>query len=189
MRGKLTLIQGPMFAGKTTRLIKEIAEVESLGLTYVILKPAWDTRYDGQRKLVSHSQITVEAQPVSSLDLGDIGTEYIFLDEVQFFISPYVNVGRGEIWEQVDKALDRGINVVAAGLNRGAGGCIFLASARLEALADEVIELRAKCHLCHRVATETVRINNSLPAAPYQVGGAEMYQPACLIHLAQQVIQ
>ncbi len=59
----LTVIAGPMFAGKTTELLRRIAAARDAGLLVAVAKPARDTRYSAAH-LVSHTGLRVEAVPV-----------------------------------------------------------------------------------------------------------------------------
>lgn len=52
--GAIELIVGPMFAGKTTRLLQRVAEAEAHGLRVLLVKSRKDDRYSNA-EVVSHS--------------------------------------------------------------------------------------------------------------------------------------
>ena len=45
-RGKLEVIAGPMFAGKSSELLKRLLFIEHGGHKVLVLKPVIDDRYD-----------------------------------------------------------------------------------------------------------------------------------------------
>ncbi|MFM1805281.1 MAG: hypothetical protein RL136_2160, partial [Planctomycetota bacterium] len=63
----LTVICGPMFAGKTTELQRRIACARDDGSRVLAVKPARDTRY-AEHEIVTHGGIRVPARAVDSLD-------------------------------------------------------------------------------------------------------------------------
>ncbi|KAK9862753.1 hypothetical protein WJX84_004796 [Apatococcus fuscideae] len=89
--GQLDLIIGPMFAGKTSALLKRVNDLEAQGLTVVAIKSAKDTRYHASR-LVTHDGQSRECFAASSLAefKEHQASEYrasqaIAIDEAQFF--------------------------------------------------------------------------------------------------------
>src|SRR4051812_16242942 len=49
VKGRLEVIQGCMFSGKTTELLRRLGEAEASGLSVAAVSPARDTRYGGGR--------------------------------------------------------------------------------------------------------------------------------------------
>ena len=58
--GRLEIICGPMFSGKTTELIRRIESARELGFTTLAIKPTTDTRY-AQKELVTHTGQRIHA--------------------------------------------------------------------------------------------------------------------------------
>ena len=54
MSGKLELIIGPMFSGKSTELIRQIKKFKAINKKILVIKPKIDDRY-AQLKIVSHN--------------------------------------------------------------------------------------------------------------------------------------
>lgn len=85
---RLDIVIGPMFAGKSSYLIKQIRLLKVLEKKYIVIKPQLDNRYS-QNNVVSHN---MDEEPCLTLNhinnifeynLNNIHT--IFIDEAQFF--------------------------------------------------------------------------------------------------------
>jgi thymidine kinase len=160
-----------MFAGKTTALIRE-----AVG-HHIILKPAMDTRY-GVEKITSHDGVGFPAIPMRRRpdNLPEI-LNTVIIDEVQFLEPPWFD---DDIIDFVSDLLDRGISVVAGGLDMDAHGRPFEITAYLAAMADEVIKLKAVCVVCGDKAGMTRRKNGN--GDRVSLGGAESYEAVCRLH-------
>jgi thymidine kinase len=95
-RGRIELICGSMFSGKTEELIRRLRRAVIARQQVQVFKPAIDTRYHVQ-KVTSHNGLDFEARPVQCAaditGLLDPETTVVAIDEVQFFddgILPYV---------------------------------------------------------------------------------------------------
>ena len=88
---ELILIMGPMFSGKTTKLIELYNEI-SKSETCLTINYALDNRY-GEGKIVTHDGLSIDGLCIT--DLNEIFIEekhqkflrakYIFINEAQFF--------------------------------------------------------------------------------------------------------
>lgn len=179
----LVVIVGPMFAGKTTELIRRVERQIIAGRTAVIFKPALDSRYDAS-SVASHNGLRLKAFVVPNDEDGvriieREGAKYdvVAVDEIQFFPPSLAEV------------LDRlayGRLVVAAGLNLDYKGEPFETTMRAMAYADKVVSLTAVCKVCGRPATRTQRLIGGKPAPAdgprILVGGAEAYEARCRRH-------
>ncbi len=173
MSGKLTVIVGPMYSGKTTELLSFL-EIYKLGRKKTLLfKPALDVRY-GIDVVRTHSGL--EAQAVSiecsknMLPYLKEKVDAVFIDEVQFFDKDLVRIVR--------KLLDENVNVFCAGLDMTFKQNPFETTMLLLALADEVIKKKAVCHLCgEHNATLSYKISDG--DAEIDVGGKEKYIAVC----------
>jgi len=162
-----------MFSGKTDALIARYEQARDAGRTVVAVKPVRDGRHAPDR-IVSHSGRAIPARSVDSLDAGE-GAELVLVDEIQFF-SP-------ELAAAVDALRDRGVDVVAVGLDRDFRGEPFETTAVLANDATRVETLTGTCPRCGAPATHTQRLIDGVPApldAPrLVVGDAELYEPRC----------
>ena len=176
--GTLTVIAGPMFAGKSTELMRRVRRATLARIPVAVFKPALDARAPG---ILSHDGIAAHATSVPSAEvirqhLARLpARSLVAIDEVQFFDTHLVAV--------VQEAVRAGYDVVAAGLDLDYRGEPFGPMPVLLALADEVVKLSAVCMVCGRPATRSQRLINGQPAGlgpTVQIGGADRYEARCL---------
>lgn len=186
--GSLVAITGPMFAGKTSELIKEILyrsyfskeEREAVR----VFKLSVDTRYD-EACIVSHDGERVDAVSVSSVaEIDWKHMSFVFLDEIQFFSEPYFH---GDIMDLVRDMRMAGVDVICSGLDTDYLGRAFEVAAMMMAEASEVRRLSASCALCAAPASRTSRID--IGSDRFIPGAAETYTPLCLTHWAEDLVR
>ena len=170
-----TLIYGSMFSGKTTRLIEyynhsPLSEVEK-----VAVKPMLDNRYVAHR-ISSHGGLQLPGHRISKAEelypICNDQIKEVYIDEVQFLGSTIPDVVLG--------LLIQGIKVVASGLDRDYLGRPFGEMPRLMKMANNRIQLQAKCHVCGKAAHYTYRHSSSDELV--LVGHTDMYESRCKIH-------
>jgi thymidine kinase len=86
--GNLILILGPMFAGKSTRLLEMINDYNVKGKKTIVIKYDCDNRYSDEDKLVTHDRKEYPATPANAIQpLIESLSEYdvIAIDEGQFY--------------------------------------------------------------------------------------------------------
>ena len=184
--GFLEVITGPMFAGKTTELIKRIERQIFAKRKAALFKPSIDNRYS-ESEIVAHNGLRYEAYVIPTTEEGvkmiyDITKneklEVIGVDEVQFFPLSIV--------ETLNKLADEGIYVIAAGLNLDFKGDPFPVTRELLVRADNIVYLTAICTICGAPATRSQRLINGKPAPRNSpvilVGGLESYEARCRRH-------
>lgn len=180
MIGKLEVFVGPMFAGKTEHLIKEV-----LWRTYfttdvnevAILKPAYDRRYDATR-IVSHAGAAIQARPIDRLPADLDGRHRaVFFDEIQFFVEPHYT---GEIVSEIRRLRLGGVDVYCAGLDMDYAGRAFEVSAALMAESTVIHRLTARCESCGGPAQMTMK--REATGGRFDVGSKDLYAPACVRH-------
>ena len=181
-RGKLYVIYGPMFAGKSTELLRYKRRAEVAGKCTIVFKPRLDNRYSTE-EVVTHDGVRANSiVVVDSQDLLITATQVfpevtdVFIDEVQFFDN--------RLTDAVRSLVNLGINVYAAGLNTDFRGEPFPVLADLLVRADYVTRLYAVCKKCGSYeATMTQRLVDGKPAKPTDplivVGGDETYEARC----------
>jgi thymidine kinase len=175
--GTLTLVCGPMYAGKTTETLKRVLWARNGRNQKVrVLKPAYDTRY-AEVEIVSHDGLRTAAESVSNLPEIGSTADVVVLDEVQFFMDPYVS---GDVPEWVLGLLREGIDVIAAGLDMDWRGRPFAVTASLSAMADEIVKLAANCTVCGRPARKTWKREKS--GGSVELGGTDKYEARCNDH-------
>lgn len=176
-KGKLTVIAGPMFSGKTGKLVALIEVFTKMGYKVLTVKPAIDSRYGGKKEIHSHDHKTSNALLIGKETTKEIlkkilatGAKKVIVDEVQFF-------DKDVIIDVIMNLKKLGIHVIAAGLLYDYKRQPFGATPDLMGLADEHLELFAVCQKCGSLArhTERERGGKSLVV----VGAADSYIAAC----------
>jgi thymidine kinase len=177
-QGKLTVICGSMYAGKSEELIRLARRSLYAKKRVQVFKPAIDDRYH-QTMVVSHMGIQHEAEVVSSVaalkKAINKETQVLLIEEVQFFDA--------SIAELLVEMADRGLDVVCAGLDQDFRRMPFGPMPMLLAAADEVIKLRAICMKCGAPASHTYRMVDGKPAhwddPIVLIGATESYEARC----------
>ncbi len=179
-RGRIEIICGCMFSGKTEELIRRIRHVSLARQSYRIFTPRFDTRYS-MHHVTSHTGSQLEACIVSSINevleqVDDV--QVVALDEIHFLEdTPQAITAACQV------LADRGLRVLIAGLDQNYRAEPFPAMAQLMALGEQVDKLYAICAQCGAYATRTQRLINGETApsdAPtLVVGGSELYEARC----------
>src|SRR5262245_16683799 len=180
--GRIEVICGCMFSGKTEELIRRLHHVQIARQRLRAFTPRRDTRYTLGGNLVSHNGVRIEAHTIASIqevpDLLQDDTQVIALDELHF-----LDADTDIILTVCQDLADRGLRVIVAGLDQDFRATPFPAIARLAAVAEQVDKLYAICVRCGAYATRSQRMIDGQPA-PYNaptiaVGGLELYEARC----------
>ena len=172
----LELVIGPMFSGKSTKLIRKIHLAKSINKKVLVIKPLIETRY-GENKLSSHSLQYELCQSSSTLQTfsNDI-MEYdvIVIDEGQFFpdLKQYVL-----LW--VDKY---GKDVIVGGLDGDSEKKPFGQILDLIPYSDKCKKLSALCKDCNDGTLAIFTRRNIKYEEQVKVGGSESYSAVCRKH-------
>ena len=181
--GRLKVTCGPMFAGKSEALIRDIlfaSYFDQDGDKVGVFKPAFDTRYK-KDEIVTHNGKSVRAIPLKSPDQSLVGElKEIFFDEVQFFAQPQFE---GDFLEYVRALRAAGTNVHCAGLDMDFQGNSFEITGALMAESTEVNRISGICSRCGAPSTRTGRIAGSGPRV--ELGTSDKYEPLCISHWAE----
>jgi thymidine kinase len=175
--GKLDLIIGPMFSGKSTELIRRIRLLESIKKSILVIKPQIDSRYTHD-KLTSHNYETAECLVLNRLDqISDpVVKSYstVIIDEGQFFPDLFDTIVR---WIE-----NYPVNVIVGGLDGDFQKQPIGSILNLIPYSDSCVKYNGLCHKCQdgTEAPFTFRINNSTEKV--LIGGAESYIPLCRTH-------
>lgn len=176
-KAHLTLVDGPMFADKTTTLIGLIKSRIDRYDSFKVIKPTTDDRYSAKGNLVSHNGLqypAIEIKPDGLLQyVSDIAVVGIFIDEGHFFTNLY---------ESVQTCLDAGIDVIVSGINIDYMRNPFPEMQKLQAIAKTHIVCSAYCNECGKLARFTKMrpdVEHPENSSIVVVGGAEKYAPYC----------
>ncbi len=179
--GRLEVITGPMFCGKTDELLRRLRRAIIAKQKIQVFKPGFDIRYSSG-KVTSHAGNEYEASPIESTTeisaLLHNDVTLVAIDEAQFFDEEIIPV--------VQDLVERGIRVIVAGLDMDFRGDPFGQMPRLLAQAEFVDKLHAICMVCGEEATRTQRLVDGKPAHYDDpiiiVGASEMYEARCRVH-------
>jgi thymidine kinase len=142
-RGRLILISGPMYAGKTRRLISIYNELVKDNEKAIAVSPALDYR---TKKIKSRNGNEIPTLKVESIkDLSEVIKKYnyIFIDEFHFFDEEIINI--------IEKQVRKCKTIVLSGLDKDYKGKNFESYESLREKADQEIKMTAICHTCGNI--------------------------------------
>lgn len=179
--GRIEVICGSMFSGKTEELIRRVRRAIIARQKVQVFKPIIDARYSVEQ-VTSHNGQGFQAIPICDVaeieSLLEPDTTVVAIDEAQFFDDAIVLL--------VERLAAQGIRVILAGLDTDFRGEPFGPMPSLLCRADEVMKLHAICMVCGEEATRTQRLVNGQPARYddpiIMVGAAEAYEARCREH-------
>ena len=169
--GKIKLIIGPMFSGKSTMLTDTVRKFVYKGMKTVLVNFAADKRYDKEGKIVTHEQVKYNA--LSCYQLQDnfielMKYDVIGIDEGQFF---------PDLVEVSETLCRNGKIVVVSALSGNFKMEPFENVSKLISKADKIKLLKAYCYFCHKRAgfsLRTVRNDKEI-----LIGASDMYRAVC----------
>lgn len=176
--GSIKLVVGPMFAGKSSHLIRTIWGFRAIHTPMFIIKHNIDARYDAH-KIASHNHIMEDCHTTDSLMSLLQHPQYstskvVIIDEAQFFndLVPFAKHAC-----DVDRK-----NVIVYGLNGDFNRFPFPNISELYSLANEIEKLNAYCCYCQdsTLADFTLRLSNSKEKV--LIGTNDIYKPVCRKH-------
>ena len=170
-QGKLHLIFGPMYAGKTTELIRLKDRAENAGKKTIAIKYYKDVRYDNQQ-LSTHDKIkrsaicshgsSLKKTIESIIDIEQY--DCFFIDEIQFYEDGA---------EVSDNLANLGYEVVVCGLQGDFKRQTFKVIADLIGLADQFTHLTAIDRETGNEASFTARFSGEIEQEV--IGGEDKY--------------
>lgn len=170
-RGRIEVICGSMFSGKTEELIRRLKRAKFAKQRVEIFKPAMDTRYS-EEDVVSHDSHSIASTPIessASILLFTSEIDVVGIDEAQFFDSGLIEV--------CNQLANNGIRVIIAGLDMDFKGVPFGPMPGLCSIADEVSKVHAICVKCGQLAYISHRIVDSEKRV--LLGEKTEYEPLC----------
>ena len=170
-RGRIEVICGSMFSGKTEELIRRMKRAKFAKQKVEIFKPAIDTRYSDE-EVVTHEGQSIASTPLdssASILLLSSDIDVVGIDEAQFFDN-----GLPDICNQL---ANNGMRVIVAGLDMDFRGVPFGPMPQLMAIADEVTKVHAICVQCGDLA---IYLHRKVSGdKQVMLGEKESYMPLC----------
>lgn len=170
-RGRIEVICGSMFSGKTEELIRRLKRAKFAKQRVEIFKPAIDTRYS-DIDVVSHEGHSIASTPIdssASILLFSSEIDVVGIDEAQFFDAGLVDV--------CNELANNGVRVIVAGLDMDFRGVPFGPMPALCAIADEVSKVHAICVKCGQLASYSHRMVKN--DKQVMLGEMTEYEPLC----------
>ncbi|MCF0178256.1 MAG: thymidine kinase [Bacteroidales bacterium] len=169
--GRIEVICGSMFSGKTEELIRRLKRAKFANQKVEIFKPRIDVRYS-EVDVVSHDANTIMSTPVESsgsILLLAAGVDVVGIDEAQFFDNGIVDV--------CQQLANQGVRVIVAGLDTDYRGVPFGPMPNLMAVAEYVTKVHAICVKCGDPANHSHRLSQSNKLV--ELGEKDIYEPLC----------
>jgi len=176
MTGKLELIIGPMFSGKSTEIIRRIRLLKIINKKIIVIKPNIDNRYH-QTKITSHNFESADCIVLSSLgDLNIDITNYdtIIIDEAQFF-----NDLKSVVINWIE---NYNIDVIITGLDGDFEKNPIGQILELIPHAEKCRKINSLCNLCNDGTEGCFSFRKVESKNKILVGGVESYIPVCRRH-------
>jgi len=172
----LDIIFGPMFAGKSSRILSIVSRYTSLGTRVLVVNHGDDVRYGDVDEVVTHDQRRIPCIRIHALNelSDDLIRSYdvVLVDEAQFFagLVPFV--------ERVVERFNKHLYLI--GLDGDSNRRPFGDLLQCIPLADRIERLTAFCHRCANGTPGLFTCRVSGPADQQViVGGQGMYEALC----------
>lgn len=170
--GKIEVICGSMFSGKSEELIRRLRRAVIARVKVQAFKPGIDDRYSPD-DIVSHDERRIECHKIRDAreipGLVEEDTRVVGIDEAQFFSEDLIGV--------CEDLAEEGKRVIVAGLDQDYRGRPFEPIPQLLALAESITKTMAVCMVCGEPANRTQRLIES--DERIVVGAGEAYEPRC----------
>ncbi len=167
----LTVITGPMFSGKTTRLLDKLNTHRWNTHKAVLIRPDADTRPSETHDGRWFSAEVIGSDDVEAMERLMRENDFLAIDEAQFFSKRIYEVIRVTLQADEDKY------IYAAGLDLDSDGQPYGIMPDLLALADGVVKLRATCDVCGNKARATFcKVQKKQQNL---IGGSDLFKALC----------
>jgi len=179
MKNKFVIFTGPMFGGKTTRLLSTIERYRLKQKKVFTFKPSQDTRYDPEGKsIVTHKGYGMNSVPIgtaeeiySHLKQHQANDAVVALDEA------FMVQGAAEVLIDLYK---QGFTILVSSLQLSSDLKPFEEVAKMLPWATKIEVCPAVCTICTADAFFTYKKGGK--NEEIEVGGKELYEPRCNVH-------
>ena len=165
--GKLNLIIGPMFSGKSTMLLSRYRRYQIAGKKCLLIKYAKDDRYSA-KEIVTHDNLRYKATSCKTLEEADYfisDYDVICIDEIQFYPDA---AHFADLWATKGKVVE------ACGLNGDYLRKQFKQISLIVPRVDNITFVTAVCKDTGCDAVFTQRLSNDI--GQEVIGGDDIYQ-------------
>lgn len=181
---KLKMFVGPMFSGKSTKLLQQIDRYKLANKNIICFKPQMDTRYTKDGFIVTHNDIHAPCHLVSTGE--ELLSIFEKLDEEEKIDA--IAVDEAFMIENVADACvtifyNKKIDILVSTIDISASLIPFDEVSALLSHATHIKKCKAVCTVCGEDATYTLRkFNIENRESQIRVGGTDLYEPRCLKH-------
>jgi thymidine kinase len=180
MKNEFVIFTGPMFGGKTTRLLSAIERYRLRQKKVFTFKPLRDTRYDPEgQSIVTHRGYEMNSVPIVAaeeiylhLEKRQAKTGVIALDEA-FMVD-----GAADVLISLFKS---GYTVLISSLQLSSDLKPFEEITKMLPWATRVEVCPAVCTICGADAYYTYK-KDGIFNGEIEVGGKDKYEPRCSVH-------
>lgn len=180
----LNIYLGPMFAGKSSMILRIVNRYKSINKNVCLVSHAIDDRYSQEQYIINHDLLKLSCERWNKLmefitTDNFANSQIILVDEAQFF---------SDLLEFIKLATDEfGKEVYLFGLDGDTERKPFGQLLECIPLADSVTKLKALCKLCGDGSEALFTFCQKEKKEQVCVGGAEMYMPLCRKHYTTAV--
>ncbi len=180
--GRIEVITGPMFSGKTSSTLRRVKMHRHAKKTCLLVKHEMDARYQKAKlktEVITHDGYSMDAVACSdlvtiiSLCVGPVAEyDVVAIDEGQFFPC---------LVKWCDYLANKGKIVIVSCLSGSFARKPMGDVSALLSIADKVTMLRGVCSVCctTRACFTKEKIAGSVGSSGVKVGGPETYIPVC----------
>ena len=176
----LKLYVGPMFSGKSTKLLQQVERYKYAKKKVICFKPAMDNRYTQEGFIVTHSGIQVpcilvnHAEDIRNYFIKEDLPNAIAIDEA-FMIDDISSVC-------LDLFYNKRVDILISTLDMSSSMTTFQEVSTLLGHATHVKKCKAVCTICGADASYTMRKEEYSDSGLIHVGGDDIYEARCLKH-------
>lgn len=178
---EFVMFVGPMFGGKTSKLLSAIDRYRHQGKDICVFKPMVDERYS-KNEIVTHWGGRSLANRVSSGDelYSQVPNEPCVIAVDEAFMVP----GVGNILKEL---FLKGNTILVSSLQLSSDGEPYEEIQIMMPYATKIEVCPAVCTQCDRDAHYTMKVGGRSDHR-IEIGGLGMYQPRCFNHFIDEVI-
>lgn len=187
-KGRIDIICGPMFSGKTSELLRRLERLDYANKKYLLFKPKFDNRYS-EDSVVSHSKKSNKSISINmASEILDVikknpDSKIVAIDEAQFF-------GKNEIMSLFHVCLElkkQEYTVIINGLDMDSDAKPFGWMPELMAIADSIQKIKAVCMFpgCGEDAEMSLKLGNNKSVDGdnvIELGEKDKYEARCFKH-------
>lgn len=176
----IDLIIGPMFAGKSTELIRRARRFRTIGKNMFVINHVFNNRY-GSTAITTHDDVLLTPDLITD-DLREalghelyLNADVIVIEELQFFVNA------ADVLMQMADRDNK--HIVASGLSGSAERMPMGDISQIICLADSIKFVTALCPYCCDGTPAPFSKRIVIADGTVDVGGSDKYVAACRKHL------